>query len=102
MIRRAAITGLLRLTSLLPFALTHAIGVWVGSLLWWIPNDLRRIASRNLVLTFPGCRLPTASVCCVETCGKPVSCCWNWGRCGYGEESGCWPWSGARWPARRR
>lgn len=53
MIRRAAITGLLRLTSLLPLPLTHAIGVWVGSLLWWIPNDLRRIASRNLVLTFP-------------------------------------------------
>ena len=53
MIRRAAITGLLRLTSLLPLPLTHAIGVWVGGLLWWIPNDLRRIASRNLVLTFP-------------------------------------------------
>lgn len=53
MIRRAAITGLLRLTSLLPLPLTHAIGVWVGGLLWWIPNDLQRIASRNLVLTFP-------------------------------------------------
>ena len=53
MIRRAAITGLLRLTSLLPLPLTHAIGVWVGGLLWWIPNDLRRIASRNLALTFP-------------------------------------------------
>ncbi len=53
MIRRAAITGLLRLTSLLPLPLTHAIGVWVGGLLWWIPNDLRRIASRNLLLTFP-------------------------------------------------
>lgn len=53
MIRRVAITGLLRLTSLLPLPLTHAIGVWVGNLLWWIPNDLRRIASRNLALTFP-------------------------------------------------
>ncbi len=53
MIRRAAITGLLRLTSLLPLPLTHAIGVLIGSLLWWIPNDLRRIASRNLALTFP-------------------------------------------------
>ena len=53
MIRQAAITGLLRLTSLLPLPLTHVIGVWVGGLLWWIPNDLRRIASRNLVLTFP-------------------------------------------------
>ena len=53
MIRRAAITGLLRLTSLLPLPLTHAIGILIGSLLWWIPNDLRRIASRNLVLTFP-------------------------------------------------
>ena len=53
MIRRAAITGLLRLTSLLPLPLTHAIGVLVGGLLWWIPNDLRRIASRNLALTFP-------------------------------------------------
>ena len=53
MIRRAAITGLLRLTSLLPLPLTHVIGVLIGSLLWWIPNDLRRIASRNLALTFP-------------------------------------------------
>lgn len=53
MIRRAAITGLLRLTSLLPLPLTHAIGILIGSLLWWIPNDLRRIASRNLALTFP-------------------------------------------------
>ena len=53
MIRRASITGLLRLTSLLPLPLTHAIGVLVGGLLWWIPNDLRRIASRNLALTFP-------------------------------------------------
>jgi len=53
MIRRAAIIGLLRLTSLLPLPLTHAIGILIGGLLWWIPNDLRRIASRNLVLTFP-------------------------------------------------
>ncbi|QQS53774.1 MAG: lysophospholipid acyltransferase family protein [Candidatus Competibacteraceae bacterium] len=53
MIRRAAIIGLLRLTSLLPLPLTHLIGVWVGSLLRWIPNDLRRIASRNLALVFP-------------------------------------------------
>ena len=63
MIRRAAITGLLRLTSLLPLPLTHAIGVWVGGLLWWIPNDLRRIASRNLVLTFP--EMPVADRECL-------------------------------------
>ncbi|MGB5063406.1 MAG: lipid A biosynthesis acyltransferase, partial [Candidatus Competibacter sp.] len=53
MIRRAAITGLLRLTALLPLPLAHAIGALLGELLWWIPNDLRRIAGRNLTLTFP-------------------------------------------------
>ena len=63
MIRRAAITGLLRLTSLLPLPLTHAIGILIGSLLWWIPNDLRRIASRNLVLTFP--EMPVADRECL-------------------------------------
>ena len=63
MIRRAAIIGLLRLTSLLPLPLTHAIGILIGSLLWWIPNDLRRIASRNLVLTFP--EMPVADRECL-------------------------------------
>ena len=53
MIRRAAITGLLRLTTLLPLPLAHAIGALVGGLLWWVPNDLRRIACRNLTLAFP-------------------------------------------------
>ena len=53
MIRRAAITRLLRLTTLLPLPLAHAIGTLVGGLLWWVPNDLRRIAGRNLTLAFP-------------------------------------------------
>ena len=53
MSRRASITGLLRLTALLPLPLTHAIGALLGWLLWRIPSAPRRIAARNLALCFP-------------------------------------------------
>ena len=51
--RRALFTGLLRLTTVFPLPLGHRIGSALGWLLWRIPNPLRRIADRNLVLTFP-------------------------------------------------
>lgn len=53
MSRQASITGLLRLTALLPLPLTHAIGALLGWLLWRIPSAPRRIAARNLALCFP-------------------------------------------------
>jgi len=51
--RRAFLTGLLRLTAWLSLPVAHAIGVALGWLLWRIPNPVRRIAARNLVLAFP-------------------------------------------------
>jgi Kdo2-lipid IVA lauroyltransferase/acyltransferase len=53
MIQRAGLTGLLRLTAALPLPLAHGIGSTLGWLLWRIPNELRRIAARNLSLCFP-------------------------------------------------
>ena len=53
MIRRAGLTGLLRLTAALPLPLAHGIGAALGGLLWRFPNGLRRIAARNLHLCFP-------------------------------------------------
>lgn len=51
--RRALLTGLLRLTARLSLPVAHAIGAALGWLLWRIPNELRRIAARNLALVFP-------------------------------------------------
>jgi KDO2-lipid IV(A) lauroyltransferase len=52
--RRVLLTGLLRLTALLPLPLAHAIGAFLGWLLWQIPgNSPRKIAERNLSLCFP-------------------------------------------------
>lgn len=56
--RQVLVTGLLRLTALLPLPLAHAVGVCCGWLLWWIPNGARRIAARNLALCYP--ELPVA------------------------------------------
>jgi KDO2-lipid IV(A) lauroyltransferase len=53
MIRRAGLTGLLRLTAALPLSLAHRIGSMLGWLLWRFPNGLRRIAARNLQICFP-------------------------------------------------
>jgi KDO2-lipid IV(A) lauroyltransferase len=53
MIRRAALSGLLRLTGGLPLPLAHAVGACCGWLLWRLPNTVRRIAARNLSLCFP-------------------------------------------------
>ncbi len=53
MIRRAGLTGLLRLTAALPLPLAHRIGSMLGWLLWRFPNRLRWIAARNLSLCFP-------------------------------------------------
>ncbi|MFO7640210.1 MAG: lysophospholipid acyltransferase family protein [Candidatus Competibacteraceae bacterium] len=53
MIRRAGLTGLLRLTAALPLPLAHRIGSMLGWLLWRFPNGLRWIAARNLSLCFP-------------------------------------------------
>lgn len=58
MSRQAWLTGLLRLTALLPLSWAHVIGAMLGELLGWFPNDLRRIADRNLALAFP--ELPAA------------------------------------------
>ena len=51
--RRALLTGLLRLTAWLPLPVAHAIGATLGWLLWGIPNEVRRIAARNLARCFP-------------------------------------------------
>lgn len=52
--RRALLTGLLRLTALLPLPLAHAVGAVLGWLLWRIhKNSPRDIAERNLSLCFP-------------------------------------------------
>lgn len=56
--RKTFITGLVRLTAALPLRPVHAIGAFLGGLLAWIPNDLRRVAARNLALAFP--EWPTA------------------------------------------
>ncbi len=53
MSRRVLFTALLHLTTLLPLPLAHAIGSFLGWLLWCFPNGLRRIAERNLSLCFP-------------------------------------------------
>ena len=54
MSRRAWLASLLRATALLPLPLAHAIGTFIGWLLWRIPgNSPRRIAERNLSLCFP-------------------------------------------------
>ncbi len=52
--RVVLLTGLLRLAALLPLPLAHAIGAFLGWLLWRIPgNSPRKIAERNLSLCFP-------------------------------------------------
>jgi len=51
--RQAFFAGLLRLTAGLPLPQAHGIGSMLGWMLWWVPNDLRRIAARNLSLCFP-------------------------------------------------
>ncbi|MDZ7621812.1 MAG: lipid A biosynthesis acyltransferase, partial [Candidatus Competibacteraceae bacterium] len=48
MIRRAGLTGLLRLTAALPLPLAHRIGSMLGWLLWRFPNGLRWIAAEIL------------------------------------------------------
>ena len=53
MIRRAGLTGLLRLTAALSLPMAHGIGSMLGWLLWRFPNEPRRIAARNLTLCFP-------------------------------------------------
>ncbi|MCC8999267.1 MAG: lysophospholipid acyltransferase family protein [Candidatus Contendobacter sp.] len=58
MSRQFWLTGLLRLTALLPLPWAHAIGATLSGPLGWFPNDLRRIADRNLTLAFP--ELPAA------------------------------------------
>ena len=55
---RYLIGALLRLTAALPLSWGHALGTFLGGLLWWIPNPLQRIAERNLALCFP--EQPTA------------------------------------------
>lgn len=51
--RHRLIAGLLRLIAFLPLPLIHGLGVFMGWLLWLIPNDQRRIAAINLSLCFP-------------------------------------------------
>jgi len=51
--RQGLISALLRLTAALPLSWGHALGAFLGWLLWWIPNPLQRIAERNLALCFP-------------------------------------------------
>lgn len=51
--RRIGLTGLLRLTALLPLPLVHALGTMIGWLLGRVPNGLWRVADRNLALVFP-------------------------------------------------
>ena len=53
MIRQTLLTGLLRLIAALPLPLIHTLGAGIGWLLWRIPNAVRRLAARNLVLCFP-------------------------------------------------
>lgn len=53
MSRQFWLTGLLRLTALLPLSWAHAIGATLSGPLAWFPNDVRRIADRNLTLAFP-------------------------------------------------
>ncbi len=43
----------LRLAAVLPLAWNRALGTWLGWWCRWIPNPLRRIAARNLLLCFP-------------------------------------------------
>ncbi|HRD50474.1 MAG: lysophospholipid acyltransferase family protein [Candidatus Competibacter sp.] len=56
--RQFWLTGLLRLTALLPLPWVHAVGATLSGLLGWFPNDVCRIADRNLALAFP--ELPAA------------------------------------------
>ena len=53
MIRQTLLTGLLRLIAALPLPLIHTLGAGIGWLLWRIPNAVRRLAARNLMLCFP-------------------------------------------------
>ncbi len=46
-------TALLRLFSLLPLPLAHAIGVALGWLFYLVPNRHRRVSRQNLALCFP-------------------------------------------------
>lgn len=52
MVRRAALIGL-RIIAVLPFRVCHGIGYCFGNLLYWLPNDARRITRINLRLCFP-------------------------------------------------
>lgn len=52
MVRSVALIGL-KVVAALPFRLCHAIGYCLGNLLYWIPNDARRITRINLRLSFP-------------------------------------------------
>jgi KDO2-lipid IV(A) lauroyltransferase len=51
-LRRAVVIGLTVIAAL-PFRLCHGIGYCLGNLLYWLPNDARRITRINLRLCFP-------------------------------------------------
>ncbi len=45
--------ALLRLIARLPLPLLHGIGVVLGRVSWWVPNEIREVTRRNLQLCFP-------------------------------------------------
>lgn len=51
--RAKAALFLLRLLSLLPLRVMHVLGALIGSVLYYLPNKLRSVATRNIALCFP-------------------------------------------------
>lgn len=51
--RALLIQAFLRLFAGMPLPLNHALGTALGSLLWFLPNDLRRTTLDNLARCFP-------------------------------------------------
>lgn len=47
------VKSLLWLLSILPLRLNHAIGAFIGQILWWLPTQTRKTTQINLALCFP-------------------------------------------------
>lgn len=76
--------AMLRLMAMLPLRFSRALGAGIGRLLWWIPNENRRVTRINLALCLPDLspaereRLGRRSL--EETCKGAAELGWIWHR----------------------
>lgn len=49
----AVLKGLIVFFSWLPLRWNQALGTFIGTLLWWIPNSNKRVSQKNIAVAFP-------------------------------------------------